>query len=214
MSELRKGDKVRIIGGSHGNISYIGYTGVVTNVYGPANIAVKIDNVARLLMSGSTENIVSYYRAEDLVKLINDPLIETYKDPAEESIKHDCCLVATMRYINNPNFVVKAALYDQSINIGDLCVARIITCGDLVMQVVNVSYSDDSETVSSEVICRVDYTEYNKRKACRERKAELVQLMSEKAGQMDVMQLFDMLANCDGDIAQLLSEYKELEGVK
>lgn len=61
-----------------------------------------------------------------------------------------------------------------------------------------------------EVICKVDFTEFNKRKEKKKRKEELREKMQLKIKELEDFELFELLAQKDSGMAELLREFKEL----
>lgn len=75
---------------------------------------------------------------------------------------------------------------------------------------VNSLYADDKVEYGREIICKVDMTAYNDRKARAKRRAELKSKMEAKVKELQETAIFEMLAKEDAGLAEMLKEFKEL----
>lgn len=69
---------------------------------------------------------------------------------------------------------------------------------------------EDKVENGREIICKIDMTAYNERKAKAKRKAELIAGMQEKVQELREIAIFEMLAKEDAGLAAMLKEFKEL----
>ena len=69
---------------------------------------------------------------------------------------------------------------------------------------------DDNVEYGREIICKIDMITYNYRKARAKRKAELKGKMEAKVRELREMALFEMLAEKDAGLSEMLKEFKEL----
>ena len=75
---------------------------------------------------------------------------------------------------------------------------------------VNSLYADDKVEYGREIICKVDMTAYNDRKARAKRRSELKGKMEAKVKELQETAIFEMLAKEDAGLAEMLKEFKEL----
>lgn len=79
-----------------------------------------------------------------------------------------------------------------------------------IAKVKAVGKEDDKVEYSREIICKIDMTVYNDRKARAKRKAELKGKMEAKVKKLQETAIFEMLAKKDEELAEMLKEFKEL----
>lgn len=127
-------------------------------------------------------------------------------------------------YIMDMNYImVKAKYLDSSISKRDLIFAAyepyevndyvVVNSGHhgfVVAQVTAVENVEGSVQYGREIICKVDMTAYNDRKARAKRKAELKSKMEAKVKELQETAIFEMLAKEDAGLAEMLKEFKEL----
>lgn len=62
-----------------------------------------------------------------------------------------------------------------------------------------------------EVACRVDLTDFNSRKECAAKRAEIKQKMDKRIKELQVSAIYEMMAEKDPALAQMLQAYKDLK---
>lgn len=127
-------------------------------------------------------------------------------------------------YIMDKNYtMVKAKYLDTSISKRDIIFAAyepyevndyvVVNSGHhgfVVAQVTAVENVEGSVQYGREIICKVDMTAYNDRKARAKRRAELRDKMEAKVKELQETAIFEMLAKEDAGLAEMLKEFKEL----
>lgn len=118
--------------------------------------------------------------------------------------------VAEVQFLegNNTNQKYRYACYDPTIAEDDICVVKTAHHGLSIAKITGFITSD--EELTREIVCKADFTEYNKRVESRKRLAELRDLMSARAKQLQDVALFKLLAKEDADMASMISEYETL----
>ena len=82
--------------------------------------------------------------------------------------------------------------------------------GMAIAKVKAMGTEDDKVEYGHEIICKIDMTAYNDRKARAKRKAELKGKMEAKVKELQETAIFEMLAKEDAGLAEMLKEFKEL----
>ena len=112
---------------------------------------------------------------------------------------------------NNTSTKYPYACYDNSIEAGDICVVMSEHHGLGIAKVAEIGPKTD-EKITREIVCKCDFGAYNVRVTNRKRKAELMKQMHARAAEMQQIALFQMLADKDQSMQDLLNEYQQLEG--
>lgn len=103
------------------------------------------------------------------------------------------------------------ALYDDDIVVGDTVVVKSGHHGLGVAKVVSIDERNtDVVECGREIIAKVDFSAYEERKAKEQRKAELKKNMDAKVKQLQEYAIFEMLAEKDTELSEMLEEYKAL----
>ena len=107
------------------------------------------------------------------------------------------------------------ALYDESIKVGD----KVLVSGACtkVVEISEIITADEakekySKTITAEVICKVDFSAYDKRVADRIEADKLKKKMDEEIKKMDEINKYAMYAASNPALAEMLKEYKNLIG--
>ena len=93
---------------------------------------------------------------------------------------------------------------------GDYVVVHTGHHGMAIAKVKSMGAEDDKVEYGREIICKIDMTTYNDRKARAKRKAELKSKMEAKVKELQETAIFEMLAKEDAGLAEMLKEFKEL----
>lgn len=196
------GDRVEILKSKYSKVRP-GAAGTITNVYSPGSIRVRIDGI---------ENTVSkygdFYFDHKHLKNINTES----NNEGRTTIMTGNYRVANVQFIEGNNLELKYryACYDPSIVEGDICVVKSAHHG---LGIAKVAYFvDTTEELTREIVCKCDFSDYNKRVENRKRMAELKDLMNARAKQLQDIALFQMLSEKDSDMASMLAEYQKLMG--
>lgn len=100
------------------------------------------------------------------------------------------------------------ALFDD-----DVCISDVVLCdtatGYQVAQVVDIINQDEyvGADVTKEIICKVDFSAFDKRAAERKRKVELKKKMDEMVRDDKELMLYRMLAEKNPEMQNMLDEY-------
>lgn len=93
---------------------------------------------------------------------------------------------------------------------GDYVVVHTGHHGMAIAKVKSMGTEDNKVEYGREIICKIDMTAYNDRKARAKRKAELKSKMEAKVKELQETAIFEMLAKEDARLAEMLKEFKEL----
>ena len=124
--------------------------------------------------------------------------------------------VVMVNFVNGTNCATKYsfACFDHDIDIGDhvLCDT---SRGYHVAKVVDIVPQNEYNGVSvtKEVVCKVDFTEFNKREEMRKRRANLKKQMDKMVEDNKELVLYQAIAEKNPEMAKMLEAYKELSGV-
>lgn len=199
-STLQFGDRVRVLRNNKYVDIEVGDTGTVNSQYGES-VRVVIDGKYNRL---SSKGYFYLTRAQ----------LELIEYNKETTIMTGNFRIANVAFIEgtNTNKTYRYACYDPSIMAGDICVVKSAHHGFGIAKVLDIWEKDTSEEVTREIVCKCDFSEYNKRVETRKRMAELKDLMNERAKQLQDVALFRMLAQGDADMANMVAEYEALTG--
>lgn len=110
---------------------------------------------------------------------------------------------------SNTNVPYVYAAYEDYAE-GDYVVVHTGHHGMAIAKVKAMGTEDDKVEYGREIICKIDMTAYNDRKARAKRKAELKGKMEAKVKELQETAIFEMLAKEDAGLAEMLKEFKEL----
>lgn len=148
--------------------------------------------------------------------------IAKFRESIPEEVKK--WLLDKEEYIMDMNYtMVKVKYLDSSISKCDLIFAAyepyevndyvVVNSGHhgfVVAQVTVVENVEGSVQYGREIICKVDMSAYEDRKARAKRRAELKGKMEAKVKELQETAIFEMLAKEDAGLAEMLKEFKEL----
>lgn len=150
--------------------------------------------------------------------VVCDEFIE--KNEGDEVMLDKDFNVATISFLTGSNTNVKYfyALYSKDISAGDMVVVKTKHHGFALAKIAEIYEKDTEdydavvELVSSgrEVICKVNLEDYNERIKKRERVVELKKALDEKVKKMQTYAVYELLAEKDPALKELLEEYKLL----
>lgn len=101
------------------------------------------------------------------------------------------------------------ANFDVTLKKGDLCVVKSLNHGLGLAKVVEIVDQNDIQT-PREIVAKVDTQDYDFRVAARKDAAELKAKMQARAKQLQDIALYQMLAEKDPDMQELLNRYQNL----
>lgn len=204
---FQRGDKVRCK-----NPELQSYGEVGTILYNPMNSSTCYIRFINWCNTGETKELT-----------IHKNNLELYIEPKnkEEIIMDNRSVtgvyrVAGVKFISGVNMVKEYmfALFDHNVDIGDLvlcdtqngyCIARVSSITDQGLY--------DGVPVTKEIVCKVDFTAFEKRKERRKQKGELKRLMDRIVAENQELILYQAIADKNPDMAALLASYKEIGDV-
>lgn len=133
----------------------------------------------------------------------------------DEQIMFDNCKIAGVKFLDGSNTDREYfyALYDDSIEIGDLVVAKTGHHGFALVKISSIEeYKPNIIAHSREIICKVDMTAYNERQAKAAKIKSLKVEMDKKVMELQQTAIYELLAEKDPGLKQMLEEYKSLIG--
>lgn len=185
-----------------------GLIGTVANDHG-TNVAVILDTVKNPRSSYGRY----YFKPYDL-EVVDDPNNKNM----EENINMSNVPKITnyfnavkIQYLDNtsPSSYIYAN-FIADIKVGDMCVIKSANHGFGLAKVVEVIDRNDYDVCSREVVAVVDTRDYDERVTTRAKASELLNTMKERAKKLQDIALYQMLAENDPEMAELLKEYKGL----
>lgn len=110
---------------------------------------------------------------------------------------------------SNTNVPYTYAAYEDYTE-GDYVVVHTGHHGMAIAKVKAMGTEDDKVEYGREIICKIDMSAYEDRKARAKRKAELKGKMEAKVKELQETAIFEMLTKEDAGLAEMLKEFKEL----
>ena len=105
------------------------------------------------------------------------------------------------------------ALYDNDVKEGDIVLCCTGHHGHVIAQVKNIFdvWSEDVKVeYGREIICKIDYTDFEERQAKLKRIDTIKKTMAKKKAELDELAVYELLAKQSPDMAKMLTELKEL----
>ena len=121
--------------------------------------------------------------------------------------------VAKVKFVQGTNTVQGSsfALFDNNIGVDDLVLCD-TSSGYNVARVTEIIPQSEYEGVSvtKEIICKVDFTDFEARKENREKAKKLKVEMDKKIKDLQELTLYEMMAAKCPELKEMLDEYKQL----
>lgn len=118
--------------------------------------------------------------------------------------------IAKIQYLNSDKpSTYNYANFDSALKVGNLCVVKSLNHGLGLAKVIEIIEQNDIQT-PREIVARVDTQDYDFRVAARKDAAELKAKMQARAKQLQDIALYQMLAEKDADMQDLLNRYQSL----
>lgn len=177
---------------------YAGHKGEIQRISG-SSIGVKLEG----LTNQNSGYGLFWFKREEL-KLVN-------KKPQEEYFMYENYSMVKAKYLDesiSKRDIVFAAY--ESYEVNDYVVVNSGHHGFVVAQVTAIDGVEGQVQYGREIICKIDMTAYNDRKARAKRRAELKSKMEAKVKELQETAIFEMLAKEDAGLAEMLKEFKEL----
>lgn len=196
MTTFKYNDRVRV---SNTNLKTHGCLGTITNVYWDT-VNVRLDN-------GQSCNYSMY----NLKRVTKE---EETKENTNMAITGDF-KVAKIKFLggSNTSSVYEYAMFDDY-QVGSTVVVKSASHGFGVAKIIEVIDKDKASTkkFEREVVALIDMEPYEARKKNRARLQELNNRMEKRAQEINKLAIFEMMAEKDESLREMLAEYKELIG--
>ena len=190
------GDQGKIKSQSNYHGRFAGEFGEVVRQYDD-NVAVKIDG-----HTNPRSQYGAYWFNENEVEFIESEEINMYGN----------YITADVAFLNGTNAdkTYHYALYDSAIRPEDIVVVQTGHHGLAVARVVALGEPNGPVSHGREIVCKVDMSAFEERKAKAAQLVELKARMDSKVQQLQKAAVYEMLAEKDPELAEMLKAYKEL----
>lgn len=190
------GARVQIKPRSNYRGRFAGELGEVVRAY-DGHVAVRIDGI-----SNTRSKYGAFWFSEKEIEIIE----------SEEIIMYGNYVTAKVAFLNGTNTdkTYNYALYDFSISPEDIVVVQTGHHGLAVARVVALGEPGGPVSHGREIVCKVDLSAFEERKARAAQLVELKARMDQKVQQLQKAAVYEMLAEKDPELAAMLQAYKDL----
>ena len=173
--------------------------------------------------------VVDYFTFEHL---LNNPIVRVKLDSGKTRIYNESSLkkcdeiereaknmaltedfrIANVRFVDgyNSNKIFSFALFDDEVTEGDYVVCDTQN-GYCVAEVVSIISADSyGKNVTKEIVSKIDFSEFKRRKEIRAKKAELKKKLDKAVKENQDIFLYETVAKSNSVVAELLEQYKAL----
>lgn len=181
-------------------LDLVGECGTVRAVNG-GNISVNIDNAR----NPNSSYGVFYFAPGDLVVIDKQMEVTTMQTNITNYLN-----IAKIKFIDGlyeTKRLYEYANFDPELKVGDICVVKSANHGFGLAKVEEIVEQNDIAT-QREIVAKVNVDAYNERVANRAKSAELKAKMKERVRQLQDIALYQMMAENDPTMSELLKEYK------
>ncbi|MCM1508387.1 MAG: hypothetical protein NC177_14845 [Ruminococcus flavefaciens] len=189
------------VGGCKGQVGVIEC--IDTDCLGDQRITVHFDDI-RLRKD------ITYWFAPDELTIYK-------KNIMEDTTMFDKYKRAGIKFLDNENTNIEYqyALYDESVQVGDVVVVRTGHHG-FALAAISVVSDDRLDLIKCgrEVVTKVDFSAYNERREKAERLKSIKKQMDSKVKELQSYAVYELLAEKDEDLKALLAEFKDLLGAQ
>ena len=193
MNTFKRGDVVEVVDANKYREVHAGAIGTVRSAY-DNQISVVFDNIHNPRSSYDC----FYFKANQL------------KYYGGEKIMEGNYRIANVMFLDEKGSkTYRYAVYDETVNVGDICVVKTAHHGMGVAQIMDIEDKTD-EKIIREVVCKCDFSAYWSREAKRQRKEELKRKMAARAAQLQEIALYKMMADNDASMGDMLREFEGL----
>lgn len=204
------GKRVRVTGPGHYHGRCVGEAGTIRAVWSADNMAVELD----FAVNKNSTHGYFYFKFSELEILDNENTkTATAAETGESKMQkmNNYLNVAVIQFLNASTAfkTYEYANYVPDLKANDLVVVMSAHHGMGLAEVVEIKEHTDAE-LYREIVAKVDTSAYDSRVATRKQAAELKAKMQERAKQLQDIALYQMLAENDPEMAQLLQDYKSL----
>lgn len=194
--KLKYGDKVQI---SNSSLKTNGWMGTILGNYGKQSYWVRLEDGARLC-----------YKSINLILLSDNKEEENNKMYITGNFQ-----VAKVKFLSgsNTNTEYEYAMFDDY-QIGDTVVVASAHHGLGIAKISAIIDKDQACTkkFEREIVCKADMEPWENRKKNRARLQELNNRMEKRAQEINKLAVFEMMAEKDESLKEMLAEYKALIG--
>lgn len=206
--DLHYEDRIEVLKPSSYKNKYAGDFGIIKRFSGDS-VGVALENK----QNNNSQYGLFWFKKKDLRKISKKEkfLIEENNSNQEEQFMDTNYKPVIINFISGSNTGVPYiyAAYEDY-NEGDYVVVHTGHHGMAIAKVKAMGTEDDRVEYGREIICKIDMTAYNDRKARAKRRAELKSKMKAKVKELQETAIFEMLAKEDAGLAEMLKEFKEL----
>ena len=203
---LQKGAKVKVVREGLLTTDYIGIIEDWYNVGSVTTVQVYLPDEGRSLHynSLSLENVDETYDTNidnNIVKGDNEMITGNYK-------------VAMVKFVQGTNTVKEYAfaLFDEYVIVDDYVLCDTAN-GYGVAKVIDIIAKDEYDgDVTKEIICGLNFVDFEQRKKNREEAKKLKSEMDKKMKEMQELALYEMMAEKSPELKEMLDAYKGLVG--
>ena len=195
---FENGDTVKVVSCSKYKDKYIGVIGTVEKT-GFSSIGVRLKGYT----NKSSGYGLFWFDEDELTRMKTKHKEEYFMDKNYHPV--------IISFISGSNIDVPYtyAAYEDYAE-GDYVVVHTGHHGMAIAKVKAMGIEDDKVEYGREIICKIDMTAYNDRKARAKRRAELRGKMEAKVKELQETAIFEMLAKEDAGLAEMLKEFKKL----
>lgn len=206
--KLKVGDRVRIKI-SHYSVptNLTGRLGTIDHIYEnpmyERKVAVLVDGIE----NRASAKGYFYFNKRELEKVTEGEDYMNNTKPMDGDFR-----VALVRFEfdgTNADKTYKYACYDKDIYVDDICVVKSAHHGFGIARVVGLEPKTD-EPITREIVCKADFAAFYAREGARAEREKLMAKMAERAEQLKEISLYETLAKADPEMAEMLSNYKQL----
>lgn len=204
------GDRVRVIARGHYKDRAVGRFGVVKSCWwGSDSIGVTLEGIS----NGSSKYGYFYFKSHEL-EFLSCETTNTKIFGGENTMQNieNYINIALVQFLDDsraPAGLYEYANFDESLQVGDQCVVMSAHHGLGLAEVVDFK-EKATAPVLREIVARFDTSAYNARVEQRKKAADLKIKMQERAKQLQDLALYQVLAQNDSEMAQMVKDYLDL----
>ena len=135
---------------------------------------------------------------------------------SEETIMFKNFSVARVTFLDNPNRVFPYAMYECDMVLGDIVVVHTANHGFALARIESIDHNANArcEVVDGrEIVCKVDFSNYDYRQECIARARDLKNQMDTKLREAQSMAIYEMFAEKDPALKEMIEEFKSLSEI-
>ena len=190
---FKHGDVVKVLDVNRYKEIHVGAVGVVRDTY-EERVTVTFDGIHNPRSSYDC----FYFNQKQLKFYGGDKIMEgNYR-------------IATIMFLDEEREkTYRYALYNEDVVPGDICVVKSAHHGMGIARIVDIEPKTD-EKIAREIVCKCDFSLYETREERRKRRESLKNKMAKRAAELQEIALYQMMANNDPTMGDMLREFEEL----